>query len=91
MTLTFTQVLEVSDGVQTISSTKSARLIAKEVVERINSTLTTYDTSKEPIKERVTPPHRLDKMIDHMSQMLCDFMCKEYLCITHRATSALII
>ena len=86
MTLTFTQVLEVPEDVQSTGSSKLAKLMAKEVAERINSTIASQN-SEEPIKERVTPPSRLNTMINHFNQMLSDFMCKGCLCITQRAKS----
>ncbi|CAB1445518.1 unnamed protein product [Pleuronectes platessa] len=70
----FAQALDVPDEVKLVSSDKLTRLIAKEIAECVNSVLSmSVDSVKETIP-RITPPERLQSMIQQAGQMIKELM-----------------
>ncbi|CAB1413336.1 unnamed protein product [Pleuronectes platessa] len=70
----FAQALDVPDEVKLVSSEKLTRLIAKEIAECVNSVLSmSVDSGKETIP-RITPPKRLQCLIQQAGQMIKGLM-----------------
>ncbi|CAB1413354.1 unnamed protein product [Pleuronectes platessa] len=70
----FAQALDVPDEVKLVSSEKLKRLIAKEIAECVNSVLSmSVDSGKETIP-RITPPKRLQCLIQQAGHMIKGLM-----------------
>ncbi|CAB1438183.1 unnamed protein product [Pleuronectes platessa] len=70
----FAEALDVPDEVKLVSSDKLSRLIAKEIAECVNSVLSmSVDSGNESIP-RITPPERLQCMIQQAGKMIRELM-----------------
>ncbi|CAB1443784.1 unnamed protein product [Pleuronectes platessa] len=70
----FAQALDVPDEVKLVSSEKLTGLISKEIAECVNSVLSmSVDSGKESIP-RITPPERLQCLIQQAGQMIKGLM-----------------
>ncbi|XP_032396211.1 LOW QUALITY PROTEIN: cell wall protein DAN4-like [Etheostoma spectabile] len=81
--LTFAEILQVKDPVHCDSSTKLNNMFVREVAQSINSAISNSVDTLEPVfSERVTPPHRLNLMVQHAFNMLKAFLgkMKDVLC-----------
>ncbi|XP_036942883.1 uncharacterized protein LOC119012831 [Acanthopagrus latus] len=72
LTQTFAETLGVSDPVQSVSSKALSDLVDKEISESVNSAL----SSSADSREHITPPSRLNAMVEHASRILKAFAAK---------------
>ena len=87
----FAQALDVPDEVKLVSSEKLTRLIAKEIAECVNSVLfMSVDSVKQTIPH-ITPPERLQCMIQQAGKMIKELMrnlkCKFAPCKSRKKVS----
>ncbi|XP_030259840.1 uncharacterized protein LOC115573265 [Sparus aurata] len=77
LTQTFADALGVSDPVQSVSSKELSDLVDKEISESVNSALSSSLDSTEPVMgQHITPPSRLNAMVEHASRILMAFAGK---------------
>ncbi|XP_034752781.1 uncharacterized protein LOC117959638 isoform X2 [Etheostoma cragini] len=75
--LTFAEILQVKNPVHCDSSTRLNNMFVREVAQSINSAISNSVDTLEPVfSERVTPPHRLNLMVQHAFNMLKAFLGK---------------
>ncbi|KAM7397898.1 hypothetical protein PAMA_005978 [Pampus argenteus] len=73
---TFAEALNMEDQVQCLSSKRLTSLVTEEVEQSVKSILSAQISADAEIKEHITPPDRLNRMLKHASKMLKIFARK---------------